>query len=106
MTTVRFTKVSKLYDAVAAVDDVSLTVNSGEFTTILGPSGSGKTTMLALIAGISGPTSGRIEIGDSDVTDLPAARRNVGLVFQSYALFPHMSVFENVAFCAPIKQQL
>ena len=66
--------------------------------TVLGPSGSGKTTLLTLIAGLAGPSAGRIDIGGRDVTLLPAARRNVGLVFQSYALFPHMSVAANVAF--------
>jgi putative spermidine/putrescine transport system ATP-binding protein len=66
--------------------------------TILGPSGSGKTTLLTMIAGLSTPSSGRIDIGGRDVTWLPAAKRNVGLVFQSYALFPHMSVYDNVAF--------
>ena len=72
--------------------------NSGEFTTILGPSGSGKTTMLSLIAGIAAPTIGRIEIGERDITRLPPAERNIGMVFQSYALFPHMTVFDNIAF--------
>jgi spermidine/putrescine ABC transporter ATP-binding subunit len=66
--------------------------------TVLGPSGSGKTTLLTMIAGLSGPSAGRIDIGGRDVTFLPAARRNVGLVFQSYALFPHMTVYANIAF--------
>ena len=66
--------------------------NSGEFTTILGPSGSGKTTMLSMIAGIASPTSGGIQIGDREITQVPAAQRNIGLVFQSYALFPHMTI--------------
>jgi spermidine/putrescine ABC transporter ATP-binding subunit len=95
--------VSKTYDAVHAVHDVSLRVESGEFVTILGPSGSGKTTLLNLIAGLVAPTRGRILIGERDVTSLPAARRNVGLVFQSYALFPHMSVRDNVAFPLSIR---
>ena len=98
MTLVRFSNVSKSYGTVKAVADVSLEVRSGEFTTILGPSGSGKTTMLSLIAGIAAPTPGRIELGDRDITHVPAAQRNIGLVFQSYALFPHMSIFDNVAF--------
>lgn len=98
MTNVRFTDVSKSYGAVKAIGDISLAVNSGEFTTILGPSGSGKTTMLSLIAGIAAPTSGRIELGNREITNVPAAQRNIGLVFQSYALFPHMSIFDNVAF--------
>lgn len=98
MTNVRFSGVSKSYGAVQAIGDISLAVNSGEFTTILGPSGSGKTTMLSLIAGIAAPTSGRIELGNREITNVPAARRNIGLVFQSYALFPHMSIFDNIAF--------
>ena len=95
---VRFSSVSKSYGSVQAIGDISLAVNSGEFTTILGPSGSGKTTMLSLIAGIAAPTSGSIEIGDREITQVPAAQRNIGLVFQSYALFPHMSIFDNIAF--------
>lgn len=98
MTNVRFSGVSKSYGQVQAIGDISLAVNSGEFTTILGPSGSGKTTMLSLIAGISAPTSGRIELGNREITNVPAAQRNIGLVFQSYALFPHMSIFDNIAF--------
>jgi putative spermidine/putrescine transport system ATP-binding protein len=98
MTEVRFSNVSKHYGSVKAVDDLSLSVRSGEFTTILGPSGSGKTTMLSLIAGITAPTNGHIALGDRDITNVPASQRNIGLVFQSYALFPHMSIFDNVAF--------
>lgn len=98
MTLVRFANVVKSYGSVRAIDDVSVTVASGEFTTILGPSGSGKTTMLSLIAGISNPTSGRIDLGDREITFVAAAQRNIGLVFQSYALFPHMTIFDNIAF--------
>jgi len=104
MTRVEFSHVTKEFGPVTAVDNVSLTVDAGEFATILGPSGSGKTTMLSLLAGIMLPSSGSIVVGDRDVTELPAARRNVGLVFQSYALFPHMSVFENVAFPLRIRR--
>jgi putative spermidine/putrescine transport system ATP-binding protein len=98
MSAVEFKAVSKIYGPVRAVDEVSLSVEPGEFATVLGPSGSGKTTMLSLIAGIMPPTSGQILVGGQDVTWTPARERNVGLVFQSYALFPHLSVFENVAF--------
>jgi ABC-type Fe3+/spermidine/putrescine transport system ATPase subunit len=98
VSTIELAGLSKHYGAVRAVDDVSLAVGQGEFVTILGPSGSGKTTLLSLIAGLVEPAAGRIVIGGRDVTDLPAARRNVGLVFQSYALFPNMSVHRNVAF--------
>ncbi|MBX3566502.1 MAG: ABC transporter ATP-binding protein [Rhizobiaceae bacterium] len=104
MTNVRFSSVSKSYGPVQAIGEVSLSVASGEFTTILGPSGSGKTTMLSLIAGIAQPTSGRIELGDREITYVPAAQRNIGLVFQSYALFPHMSIFDNVAFPLRIRK--
>ncbi len=98
MSGVDLVAVAKRYGAVAAVDDVSLAVAEGEFVTILGPSGSGKSTMLNLIAGLTAPSAGRIVIGGRDVTDLPPAQRNVGLVFQSYALFPNMTVQANIAF--------
>lgn len=83
---------------VLAVDDVSLSIEPGEFMTLLGASGSGKTTLLRIIAGLTLPTSGRVYIGGRDVTALPPQRRGVGMVFQHYALFPHMSVEENVAY--------
>ena len=83
---------------VTAVDNVSLDVAPGEFLTLLGPSGCGKTTTLRMIAGFERPDRGRVFIGDEDVTDLMANRRNIGFVFQNYALFPHLSVFENVAY--------
>jgi putative spermidine/putrescine transport system ATP-binding protein len=98
MSDIRLEGVSKRYGGVAAADTVDLSVTQGEFVTILGPSGSGKTTLLSLIAGLNQPTSGRIFIGGRDVTGQPAQARNIGLVFQSYALFPHMTVLENVLF--------
>src|SRR5260221_6888227 len=98
MSDIRLEGVSKRYGTVAAADEVDLSVIQGEFVTILGPSGSGKTTLLSLIAGLNRPTAGRIFIGGRDVTDAPAQQRNIGLVFQSYALFPHMTVLENVLF--------
>jgi spermidine/putrescine ABC transporter ATP-binding subunit len=101
---VELAAVSKHFAGVRAVDEVSLEIAQGEFATILGPSGSGKTTILSLIAGIVPPTAGRIVIGGRDVTSMPAAQRNVGLVFQSYALFPHMTVFDNVAFPLSIRR--
>jgi spermidine/putrescine ABC transporter ATP-binding subunit len=104
MSAVELVNISKHFGSVRAVDGVSLAVEQGEFATILGPSGSGKTTMLSLIAGIIAPTAGDIRIGGRDVTWVPAAQRNVGLVFQSYALFPHMSVFDNVAFPLSIRR--
>jgi iron(III) transport system ATP-binding protein len=94
-----FENVSKVYSgAVRAVDNVSLSVEPGELVTLLGPSGCGKTTTLRMIAGLERATEGRILIGDRDVTGLPATDRDVSMVFQSYALFPHMTVFENVAY--------
>jgi putative spermidine/putrescine transport system ATP-binding protein len=98
MSDIRLEGVSRHYGTVAAADQVDLAVTQGEFVTILGPSGSGKTTLLSLIAGLNRPTAGRIFIGGRDVTDAPAQERNIGLVFQSYALFPHMTVMENVLF--------
>jgi len=83
---------------VTAVENVSLEVEPGEFLTLLGPSGCGKTTTLRMIAGFERPDRGRVFIGREDVTDLMANRRNIGFVFQNYALFPHLSVFENVAY--------
>lgn len=93
--------ISKEFGRVVAVDNVDLEVKNGEFMTILGPSGSGKTTILSMIAGFEAPTRGKIEIGNTDVTNYPPHKRDVGLVFQSYALFPHLTVFNNVAF--PLK---
>ena len=105
MTTVEFVSVSKEFGPVQALAGVSLNVKSGEFATLLGPSGSGKTTALSLLSGIMQPTSGRMLIGGRDITEVPAAQRNIGLVFQSYALFPHMSVFENIAFPLRVRRR-
>ncbi|MGX9120864.1 ABC transporter ATP-binding protein [Mesorhizobium sp. BHbsci] len=90
--------VVKHYGSVTAVDGVSVDVRAGEFLSLLGPSGSGKTTLLMMIAGFELPTAGLIEIGVMDVTHVAPNKRNVGMVFQKYALFPHMSVYDNVAF--------
>lgn len=90
---------------VYAVRDVSLTVQPAEFVTLLGPSGCGKTTTLRMIAGFEQPNSGRIFIGGQDVTGLMANQRNIGFVFQNYALFPHLSVFENVAYGLRVQRQ-
>ncbi|MCC7050146.1 MAG: ABC transporter ATP-binding protein [Alphaproteobacteria bacterium] len=88
----------KRFGAVKAVDNVSLTVADGEFFSLLGPSGCGKTTLLRTIAGILQPDSGTIALDGRDITQVPVHARNAALVFQSYALFPHLTVFENVAF--------
>jgi len=91
-------KVRKSFGAITAVDDVSLTIEPGEFITLLGPSGSGKTTTLMMIAGFDHPSSGEIYIDGRPIVGVPPYRRGIGMVFQSYALFPHMSVAENVGF--------
>lgn len=91
-------RITKRYGEVHAVRDVSLDVADGEFVVLLGPSGCGKTTTLRVIAGFAEPTSGAVRLGERDITYLPPWKRNAGLVFQSYALFPHLTVAENVAF--------
>jgi iron(III) transport system ATP-binding protein len=98
LATVEFRHVSKLYGPVAAVRDVSFTITHGTLVTLLGPSGCGKTSTLRLIAGLESPTSGQILIDGQDVTPKSAAERDVSMVFQSYALFPHMSVLQNVCY--------
>lgn len=95
---VRFQNVTRRFGSVLALDDFSLDIAAGEFVTLLGPSGSGKSTALNILAGFDQATSGEVFIADQSVGALPPERRNVGMVFQSFALFPHMSVFENVAF--------
>jgi putative spermidine/putrescine transport system ATP-binding protein len=95
---VRLVDVTKQFDDVVAVDDLSLEIESGSFYALLGPSGCGKTTTLRMIGGFEQPTAGQIYLGEHEVSGLPAYKRDVNTVFQSYALFPHLSVFENVAF--------
>ncbi|WP_289296336.1 ABC transporter ATP-binding protein [uncultured Reyranella sp.] len=96
---IKLDRVSKTFDGrVLAVDSVTLDIAAGEFFSLLGPSGCGKTTSLRMIAGFEHPDSGRVHVGGNDITDLPVHRRDMGMVFQSYALFPHRTVAENVAF--------
>jgi multiple sugar transport system ATP-binding protein len=95
---IRLEELHKRFGRVVAVRDVSLEVADGEFVVLLGPSGCGKTTVLRTVAGLETPDQGRVWIGGRDVTRLPPGRRDIGMVFQSYALFPHMRVFDNVAF--------
>jgi spermidine/putrescine transport system ATP-binding protein len=95
---VRLDRVTKDFGDMVAVDDLSLDIVEGEFFSLLGPSGCGKTTTLRMIGGFEEPSLGTIYLGGRDVTDLPPYRRDVNTVFQSYALFPHLNVFENVAF--------
>ncbi|MEX6502008.1 polyamine ABC transporter ATP-binding protein [Pseudomonas zhanjiangensis] len=95
---VKIERVTKKFDETIAVDDVSLTINKGEIFALLGGSGSGKSTLLRMLAGFERPTDGRIFLDGEDITDLPPYERPINMMFQSYALFPHMSVADNIAF--------
>src|SRR3954452_6869813 len=95
---VQVTGLRKTYGDVVALEHLDLEVRAGEFFTLLGPSGSGKTTLLRLIAGFERPDGGRIELGGRDVTAVPPYARNVNTVFQDYALFPHMTVAQNIEY--------
>ncbi len=101
MANVIFKNISKHFGQVKAVDDVSFEIEDGEFICLLGPSGCGKTTSLRMIAGLEPPTSGQIVIGDRDVTALPPKDRDIGMVFQDYALYPHMTIADNITY--PLK---
>jgi putative spermidine/putrescine transport system ATP-binding protein len=103
---IEFERVSKRYpgSAAAAVDDLNLQVEAGEFLTLLGPSGSGKTTTLMLLAGFELPSAGTIRLEGKPIESLPPHRRNMGVVFQSYSLFPHMTVEQNVAFPLTVRK--
>jgi multiple sugar transport system ATP-binding protein len=104
MATIEFERATKRFaDGTVAVDELSLEVEEGEFVILVGPSGCGKTTALRMIAGLEAVSSGEIRIGGRVVNDVPPSQRDVAMVFQSYALYPHMSVFDNIAF--PLRQQ-
>lgn len=96
--------VTKKFDGVDAVHPMSLTIHDQEFFVLLGPSGCGKTTTLRMVAGLEGATTGRIHVGGQDVTDVPPKDRNMAMVFQNYALYPHMTVFDNMAFGLKLRQ--
>jgi multiple sugar transport system ATP-binding protein len=107
MAEVYLDKVSKWFGKnreVGAVNDISLRIKDKEFFVLLGPSGSGKSTLLNIIAGLEEPDGGKIFFDGKDVTDIPPEKRNVAMVFQTYALYPHMNVFENISFCLKIKK--
>jgi len=101
---IRLERLTKVFGATRAVDGIDLAIPDGEFVVLVGPSGCGKTTTLNMIAGLEAPTSGDIWIGDARVTDWEPGERNLGMVFQSLALFPHMTVFDNIAFPLRIKR--
>ena len=94
----KLSKITKSFGEFKAVDDLSITIPEGSFFALLGPSGCGKTTTLRMIAGLEEPTAGRIYIGNTDVTGSRPYERPVNTVFQNYALFPHLTIFENIAF--------
>ena len=98
--------VTKKFGEVAAVDDLNLEVKSGEFLILLGPSGCGKTTTIRLTAGLENPTGGKVYIGDRLVNDLPPRDRNVAMVFQDYALYPHLTVYQNISFPLRVRKML
>ena len=98
LVSIRFNRVTKIFDGERVVDDVSLNVNPGELFFLLGPSGCGKTTLLRCLAGFCRPDEGSVHVGDRDVTQVPPHKRDTGMVFQSYALWPHLTVSENIAF--------
>ncbi len=104
MSAIAVRNVSKLWGPMRAVDDISFTVDAGTLCVLLGPSGCGKSTTLRLIAGLERADGGHVEIGDVDVTDRPPSRRNIAMVFQSYALFPHLSVAENILFGLKVRK--
>ncbi|WP_456783952.1 ABC transporter ATP-binding protein [Bradyrhizobium sp. USDA 4516] len=100
----QFCNITKSYGHGLALDNINLSIRPGEFVTLLGPSGSGKTTLLNIVSGMVVPTSGTVMIGGRDVTSVPPRERDLGMVFQNYALLPHMTVFDNVAFPLRIRK--
>lgn len=104
MAQIRLEKIVKLFGKVAAVNNVSLTINDGEFMVLLGPSGCGKTTLLRCLAGLEIPDGGNIYISDQNVTEFSPRKRNIAMVFQNYAIFPHLTVYDNIGFGLKMKK--
>ncbi len=104
MGTIKLTNINKAYGQTRACANINLHIREGEFFTLLGPSGCGKTTLLRMVAGLISPDEGRIHIGEHDVTHLPSEKRSVGMVFQNYALFPFMTVYENIEYSLKIRK--
>lgn len=104
MRNIRIENVTKIFNGKVVLDNLSLNIPSGKFFTLLGPSGSGKTTLLRLIGGLDKVDKGKIFLGDQDITDLPINKRNIHTVFQDYALFPHLNVFDNIAYSLSLKK--
>ena len=95
---IRAVNISKKYKTRTVLEDISFDVMQGEFLSLLGPSGCGKTSILRILIGIERPSSGRIYKGGADITDVPPQKRNIGIVFQNYSLFPNMDVYHNIAY--------
>lgn len=98
MNSIKIQGISKIFDDYRAVNNANIDIKEGEFFTLLGPSGCGKTTLLRVLAGFHQHEEGHLYFGDQLMDDVPAYKRNIGMVFQNYAIFPHMTVFENVAY--------
>ncbi|MES2865923.1 MAG: ABC transporter ATP-binding protein, partial [Actinomycetota bacterium] len=103
MGTIQLSGIGRSFKSTAAVRDIDLTIDDGDFVVLLGPSGCGKTTLLRMIAGLLEPTTGRIRLDGDDITELPSKKRDLAMVFQSYALYPHLSVRKNLGF--PLRVQ-
>ena len=101
---VKFENIEIKYGDFVAIENLNLDIKEGEFFTFLGPSGCGKTTSLRALVGFLSASKGKVYVGDKDVTNLPVEKRNIGMVFQSYALFPTMSVYDNIAFGMKVKK--
>ena len=108
MATLTLKNINKQYknDDHATLRSIDLTVTDDDFLVLLGPSGCGKTTLLRIISGLLSPTQGQILIGDQDVTDLPPQKRGIGMVFQNYALYPHMSIKKNLSFALEMPERI